>query len=160
MGQAYQLVNLLKRKVISGICGKATEILLPPSCIHTGDFQDLILLLLNLDHGDMSLKNSCLKTISKDSEHYQLDLLLKRLAQEVKTTITADGDLASLLQCGIGQWAGDRIALIADEGDSAIDDVTYEMARDFPSSEINVTPPHLKMLETLCSEMDYKIQCS
>ena len=80
----------------------------------------------------MSLKNSCLKTISKDSEHHQLDLLPKRLAQEVKTTITADGDLASLLQCGIGQWAGDRIALIADEGDSAMDDVTYKMAIDFP----------------------------
>ena len=106
----------------------------------------------------MSLKNICLKFISKNKEQYpqsQVDLLPKHLAREVETTITEDGHMAILSQCGIGQWAGDRIVLISEGKDCTMDGVTYDMARDFPSAKLDMKSS--KSLEMLCSEREYKV---
>ena len=61
--------------------------------------------------------------------------------------------MASLSQCGVGQWAGDRLILIGDEGETIKDSINYDMAGNFPPVCVPEVNHHsFNKLKKLCNE--------
>ena len=146
------------------ISGKATEIILN---IHEfdnsaviKDLQHLVWLLLDLGpHRERLLQSHsvCLRS-NKQHHHPQLNRSVPPKDLLRKLPDATEDVRASLSQCGVGQWAGDRLILIGDEGKAMIDGIDYEMAMDFPPVHVPKLNSHsFNKLKKLCDEKDYKV---